>query len=230
MPPLLIQTLPPCSGRTLFIGDVHGCAEELEALLRAFAPGPEDQLVAVGDLVNRGPDSRAVLEQVRRHRIACVLGNHEQRLLRARDQHNEDLLKPADKPTFAKLAEEDFEEMGNWPHVIRIPSLNVLVAHGGFQPGIPWRDQDPFLVTHIQVLDSLNRPAKRSDAPSGRPWAEDWQGPEHVIYGHTPRPHPLRHPNATGLDTGCVYGHSLTGLSLPDGAFYSTSARRAYIS
>ncbi|MGC9451086.1 MAG: metallophosphoesterase [Oceanipulchritudo sp.] len=227
--PLVIQRLHPCSGRTLFIGDVHGCAQELETLIAAFAPGPADRLVAVGDLVNRGPDSRGVLGLIREHAIHCLLGNHEQRLLRAWESGNRDLLKAKDRTTFSKLDDADFERIRPWPHVIEIPSLKVVAVHGGFAPGVPWREQDPLVVTHIQVLDRLGRPARRSDAPNGRPWAETWKGPEHVIYGHTPRPHPLLHPKATGLDTGCVYGYTLTALSLPDGEFFRVHARRPYV-
>lgn len=229
MATLKIQNLPPCPGRTLFIGDVHGCAEELETLIEAFSPREGDRLVALGDLINRGPDSLGVLQLIRSHAIHCLLGNHEQRFLAAWQSGNKDLLKSKDKKTYARLADSDFEEILTWPHVIHISSLNVLAVHGGFGPGIPWRDQDPFLVTHIQVLDSLGRPAKRSDAPNGHPWAEKWNGPEHVVYGHTPRPHPLHHARATGLNTGCVYGYTLTGLSLPDGELYRAHAHRAYI-
>ena len=58
--------------------------------------------------------------------------------------------------------------------------------------------------------------------------ADRWTGSRHVIYGHTPRPHPVLHANATGLDTGCVYGYTLTGISLPDFKVYKVAARRAY--
>ncbi len=222
---LHVEVLPPCAGRTLIIGDVHGCAAELEALLAAFAPGPEDRLLAVGDLINRGPDSAGVLALARRHRIRPVLGNHEQRLLAGWLSGNPDVLRERDKPTFAQLRPEDWDWIAGWPHVLRIPSLNTLVVHGGFAPDRPWHEQDPGLVTRIQVLDARGLPARRADAPAGRPWAEAWRGPEHVVYGHTPRPQPLEHPFATGIDTGCVYGHALTALSLPERRFYSVPAR-----
>ena len=230
MPPSLdIQTLPPCPGRTLFIGDVHGCANELETLITAFDPRPEDRLIGLGDLINRGPDSVAVMDLVRRHGILCILGNHEARLLAAHRRQDPALLKAKDFPTFKNLRPADFETIARWPHVFAIPSLKVIAVHGGFQPGLPWKKQDPAVVLRIQVLDALNRPAKRSDVPDGRPWADTWTGPEHVIYAHTPRPKPLLHAKATGLDTGCVYGHTLTALSLPDGTFHRARARRAYV-
>ena len=75
--------------RTLAVGDVHGCAAALAALPEAVRPGPEDMLVTLGDSVNRGPDSRGVLEQLlalrERCRLVPLLGNHEEMLLAARE-------------------------------------------------------------------------------------------------------------------------------------------------
>ena len=105
MPALHIETLAPCAGRTLVIGDVHGCADELETLIAAFAPGPQDRLIAAGDLINRGPDSPRVLRIARHHSICCVLGNHEQRLLQAWQSSNPATLKEKDRATFAALAD-----------------------------------------------------------------------------------------------------------------------------
>lgn len=229
MEPLRVKTLPPCSGRSLIIGDVHGCAEELAILIDAFAPRPEDRIIAAGDLINRGPDSQGVLDLVRRHRVQTVLGNHEIRLLGGVDSGNPSLLKSSDLPTFEALESADWEWIRNWPHVLRIPSRKALVVHGGFLPSIPWTRQDPGVATRIQVINRKGLPAKRSEAPSGKPWAASWTGPEHVYYGHTPRPHPLFHPFATGLDTGCVYGYTLTGISLPEGEIYRVHARRPYV-
>jgi predicted phosphodiesterase len=228
MAALTIKQLPPCPGRTLVIGDVHGCAEELATLIEAFAPSSRDRLLSTGDLINRGPDSPAVLRLARQHRIQPVLGNHEIRLLRAWQSGNSSLLKSSDLPTFKALTPADWEWIAGWPHVLRIPSLKALVVHGGFLPGVPWEKQDPGTVTRIQVLDRRGAPAKRSECPSGKPWAASWAGPEHAYYGHTPRPHPLFHPHASGLDTGCVYGYSLTALSLPEAEIYRVHARRPY--
>lgn len=75
------------SSRVIAIGDIHGCAKALAALVRAIAPGPEDTLVFLGDYIDRGPDSRDVLEQLLALRTQCqlvpLLGNHELMLLDA---------------------------------------------------------------------------------------------------------------------------------------------------
>jgi len=73
------------SGRTLAIGDIHGCATALRTLLAALELTAEDTLVILGDAIDRGPDSRDVLEQLLSVRPIChlvpILGNHEQMLL-----------------------------------------------------------------------------------------------------------------------------------------------------
>ncbi len=79
------MTIPTPSGRLLALGDVHGCAQALEALLEVVNPQPEDTLVALGDFVDRGPDSCRVVELMRQLHERCqflpLLGNHEQMLL-----------------------------------------------------------------------------------------------------------------------------------------------------
>ena len=75
-------------GRIIAIGDVHGCSAALAALVQAIAPTPLDTLVFLGDYIDRGPDSRGVLEQVIALAERCIvvplLGNHEEMLLAAR--------------------------------------------------------------------------------------------------------------------------------------------------
>src|ERR687887_2918325 len=69
--------------RTVVIGDVHGCIEELDALLRLvdYAPG-KDRLVLLGDLLDRGPDGVAVVRRARELAAEAVRGNHEEKHLR----------------------------------------------------------------------------------------------------------------------------------------------------
>ncbi|MBX3424661.1 MAG: serine/threonine protein phosphatase [Pirellulales bacterium] len=73
--------------RTIAVGDVHGCATALAALVEMVHPEPADTLVMLGDTIDRGPDSRGVIEQLlalrKRCRLVCILGNHEQMLLDA---------------------------------------------------------------------------------------------------------------------------------------------------
>jgi len=79
------HTMP---GRTIAIGDIHGCSAALDAPLDAIAPGPEDVIVTLGDYINRGPNSRGVLDRLIRLSNQCrlipLLGNHDQMLLDVR--------------------------------------------------------------------------------------------------------------------------------------------------
>jgi serine/threonine protein phosphatase 1 len=73
--------------RTIAIGDIHGCSAALEARLKAIRPCPQDLIVTLGDYINRGPDSKGVIERLialaNRCRLVPLLGNHDQMLLEA---------------------------------------------------------------------------------------------------------------------------------------------------
>jgi len=74
--------------RTIAIGDIHGCSLAMAALIDAIRPHPEDTIITLGDYINRGPDSRGVLDRLidlgRRCRLVPILGNHDQMLLDVR--------------------------------------------------------------------------------------------------------------------------------------------------
>ena len=84
--------------RTIAIGDIHGCSAALDALLEAIRPRPEDCIVTLGDYINRGPDSRGVIERLielkDRCRLVPLLGNHDQMLLDVRSGTVPDRLAP----------------------------------------------------------------------------------------------------------------------------------------
>ena len=103
-----------------------------------------------------------------------------------------------------------------------------LVVHAGLVPGVPLDDQEPEHLLNLRSITPEGRPSKKLD---GTPWAALWRGPDHVVFGHDAVRGLQRHPHATGLDTGCVYGNALTALVLEAGAdprLVSVQARRAY--
>jgi serine/threonine protein phosphatase 1 len=75
------------ANRTIAIGDIHGCPDALAALLDAVAPDRDDTVVTLGDSIDRGPNSRAVLDRLTalagHCRLVPFLGNHEEALLDA---------------------------------------------------------------------------------------------------------------------------------------------------
>lgn len=214
--------------RTIAIGDVHGCADEFEELLVALELEPEDRVIQVGDLVNRGPKSHKVIKLAREYKVESILGNHELRLLTARKKNDPSLLKDYDRPTIDQLTKEDWKYLCKLPKYYYEADLNTVIVHGGFLPNEPWRDQSVETITSIQVIDENGAAAKRSDAPNEPAWAVSWGGDPYVVYGHTPRPNVLDLPGSIGIDTGCVYGGHLTAYIIEDRSLVQVRARKAY--
>jgi len=207
--------------RTIIIGDVHGCLDELQTLLQAVGASREDRIISVGDLVAKGPDSRGVLDwALETPNLECVVGNHELRLLAAWRQGRLPDAKPYDPETCRQLApgyERYMRSIAGWPSAVA--HEDWLVVHAGFDPrGPAVREQPRELLANLRRLED-----------TGRPWYEDYLGRRLAVFGHWPRREgPLLWGNAVGLDTGCVYGGSLTALLLPERRFVSVPARRIY--
>jgi serine/threonine protein phosphatase 1 len=215
--------------RYIAIGDVHGCHEELETLLKKIGPGPRDQVVMLGDLVNHGPDSHRSLALARETDAICLLGNHERRLLLHRKTGMPRILKKVERETLAQLTEEDWRQLEKMALYHYVPELEAVFVHGGFLPGRPWQIQPADIVTRIQVVDERGRARKRSQSPGAPHWSQLWKGPPFVVYGHTPRPQYSRLQWSIGLDTACVQGGHLTAFILPEKKIVQVKARRSYI-
>lgn len=215
--------------RTLFIGDVHGCAEELDALLARCAWQPGDRVVLVGDLVAKGPDSAGVVRRAREQGFLAVRGNHDAHVLRwhAGRGPRGKKLKPEHQQVLDTLTPEDWAWLGAQPLYRCFPELNVVAVHGGLVPGVPLEAQKEDELLNLRSILPDGTPSKRVDA--GAPWASLWQGPELVIFGHDAMRGIQRHPHAVGLDSGCVYGGKLSAYVLPEGRLVSVLARRAYV-
>lgn len=210
--------------RTIIVGDVHGCGDELGDLLDAtrYAQGT-DTLVLVGDLVARGPDSGRAVRRARDAGARAVRGNHDEKVLvwwRAASSHGRGVadrkIKLSDRHKLAvtQLADEDFRWLAALPLHMRLPEHETLVVHAGVDPRTPLEQQDPTMLMNIRSIDEHSRPTRTLD---GTAWAKVWPGPEHVVFGHDARRGLQLEPNATGLDTGCCYGRELTAIVLDAG-------------
>jgi hypothetical protein len=223
-------TLAATVPSTIVIGDVHGCADELEALLRACGCGPQDEVVLVGDLVAKGPDSRGVLAIVRELGARAVRGNHDEHLLRYRRAldagESPKTLGPDHAQVARELDEQDWALLAALPFYLRLPALNAIVVHAGLLPAIPLEQQDPDLLMNMRAIRPDGSGSRR--AQDGVPWASLWPGPELVLFGHNAAAGLQHHPYAIGLDTGCVYGRQLTACLLPEQRLVSVPARRPY--
>ena len=218
------------NGRLIAIGDIHGCHHEFAELLERLELTKDDRLILVGDLVNRGPDSCKVIELARQHRAISLLGNHELRLLNYRKEKTPvaDISRDTDADTYQKLRAEDWDYLEAMPLTYFDEELNTVFVHGGFLPDEPWQRQPASVITRIQSINKEGRPCKRADAPDAPPWADLWNGPPFVVYGHTPRPEVYRLKGSVGIDTACCMGGALTAYILPEKRFVQVKARRRY--
>jgi Calcineurin-like phosphoesterase len=211
--------------RTIVVGDVHGCREELDGLLDRVAFTSGDRLVFVGDLVARGPDSLGVLDIVRRTGAIVVRGNHEQKLLEWRrgDAPATFPIGRLHKDLARKLRPVDWTLLETSPYHYDMPEHALRVVHAGLDPNVPWEQQNPGTLLRIRTVKSPTGPRGKRDVL----WATRYVGPPHVLFGHNAAPGLQLHPWATGLDTGCVYGGRLTCMVLaPNQKVPRTIARR----
>lgn len=209
--------------RTIVVGDIHGCYDELMALLEKANFGEKDRVVSVGDLIAKGPKNREVMELFMTDaRFTTVIGNHD--LALRRKWNGEDIdLKPAQRETHKELkGEKDIYAsfLNRLPFTI---DLNThLVVHAGLRPNIELYSQTTGDLTRLRTLG----PDRESD--EGTPWYHVYYGEKTVLFGHWPAPEPRRGKNAIGLDTGCVYGYNLTAYIIETQEFISVPAFKKY--
>ena len=211
------------ASRTIVVGDIHGCYDELMKLLRKAKFKQSDRVVSVGDLVSKGPKVREVLDLfMTDKRFSTVIGNHD--LILRRYWNGEAVeLKPAQKDTHKKLSrkrDKYLHFLNALPFVIDLDTH--LVVHAGLRPNVELHSQTTGDLTRIRVLG----PDRESE--EGTPWYHVYNGEKTVIFGHWPAAEPRRGPKAIGLDTGCVYGYSLTAYIIETDEFVSVKAKSNY--
>ena len=218
------------SARTFIVGDVHGCREELEDLLEESGWEEGDQLILVGDLVAKGPDSLGVIRLLRELEAQAVRGNHDQHCLRWWDAKRAGAVLPKLRPAHQRVADEleadDWVWLDALPLWLEIPEHDALVVHGGLLPDLPLEEQDPADLMNMRSILPDGTASRHYE--EGAPWAESWPGPRLVVFGHDAIRGLQNRPHSLGLDTGCVYGGWLTGVWLPRRDLVSVPARGTY--
>lgn len=209
--------------RIYAIGDIHGCATQMEALIaRLDIDARHDRLVFIGDYIDRGPDSKEVIDRIldlmqKIDHVICLLGNHEQMFLDFYLEHRE-LELFLGNGGYSTLLSYGFQRSRQDPsfqvperHLRFYQSLSpyyetadYIFVHAGLRPGIPLpeQDMDDLIWSRFEFIRSTHDFGKR------------------VVFGHTPFSVPLVEPNKIGIDTGAVYGGPLTCLVLPDMIFH----------
>ncbi|MGP3989296.1 polynucleotide kinase-phosphatase [Streptomyces sp. 3N207] len=211
------------------IGDIHGCASELESLLGklGYVDGvhPEGRTaVFVGDLVDRGPNTpgvlRRVMDMVAAGNALCVPGNHENKLgrhLKGRQvQRTHGLAETIEQ---LEGESEDFRVRvrefvdGLVSHYV-LDGDRLVVCHAGLPEKYHGRTSGR-VRSHALYGDTTGE-TDEFGLPVRYPWAEEYRGKAAVVYGHTPVPTASWLNNTICLDTGVVFGGRLTALRWPE--------------
>lgn len=235
------------------IGDVHGCASELETLLAKLGyeltykagtiasgisvkPPPGRRAVFVGDLVDRGPRApdtlRIVMAMVEQGVGFCVPGNHDTKFLRWLDGHNVQLTHGLDRTT-TQFEQEDAaltaavrSFLRTLPTYAWLDGGALVVAHAGIQEHMIGN-----ISGKIRSFCLYGDTANERD-PHGLPvryhWAAEYSGDAAVIYGHTPVPDAEWVNNTLCIDTGCCFGGKLSALRWPERHVISVPAEAEY--
>lgn len=235
------------------VGDVHGCAEELIALLarlgygvrlvgagearRAETTAPEGRrALFVGDFVDRGPDAPGVLKIVMAMAAAgqalAVIGNHDDKFLRWLRGREVKLAHGLER-TVAQMAGEGeaFRAsarafLEGLPSHLWLDGGALAVAHAGIRAEMLGRTSAR--VRSFCLYGDTSGKLDAAGLPERFNWALDYQGAATVVYGHTPVADPEWVNNTVCIDTGCVFGGSLTGLRWPEKETVSVPARARY--
>ena len=212
--------------KTFAIGDVHGCARELAELLARLPIEPDTTVVFLGDYIDRGPDSRSVVEQILSLRSRCQVialkGNHEDLLL--------DFL---DSPESLGAAQFIFnggtETLASYSD--GSGGFAIPEAHQRYFRELPvcWEDELRFYV-HAGVPDGALATLDRAENAELMLWVRssflnsDYLWEKMVIHGHTPTTEPEIRRNRVNVDTGCVYGGRLTAVDVDTMEFISVKS------
>lgn len=246
----LFNDLTDQTGPFDVIGDIHGCRTELESLLTELgyrlvrddlgravdAVHTDRRAVFVGDLVDRGPDTpgvlRLVMGMVGAGHAYCVPGNHEDKLLRALRGRNvsrthgleESLSQLAAEPAEFSKAVESFID-GLVSHYV-FDGGNLVVSHAGLVERMHGRASGR--VRAFCLYGETTGETDEFGLPVRYPWANGYRGRAAVVYGHTPTPAPEWVNNTICIDSGCVFGGTLTALRYPERELVSVPALKEY--
>ena len=226
--------------RIAAIGDIHGCLDEFERLLKHLEWLSLDAVYHLGDLVDRGPDSGGVVELCRRKGIQGVLGNHEESILKHWDriQAGGDPCSNDDKRrTLSQLKEEDVAYLKALPTMQIFHDMKTVLVHGGLWPGIGL-DRQPKNVIRAQMIrwgkpgdtrwwgkdaamHKSGRTEEENKAEGYIRWYEIWDGDYDVYFGHSVFSQPMLYKKeysgqVIGVDTGSCFGGALTAAIIGD--------------
>lgn len=234
------------------IGDVHGCYDELLALLTRLGYGIRPQgspavgpvvdvpdarkLVLLGDLADRGPlvpeVFRLAMSMVGEGKALCLPGNHDNKLLRklkGRDvqiKHGlaESLVQLAAEPP--ALCDEIRRFLESLPSHYVLDEGRLVVAHAGMKEEM--QGSESRAAYEFALYGDTTGETDEFGLPVRLNWGASYRGPAMVVYGHTPVPAPVWQGKTIDIDTGCVFGGRLTALRYPEAELVSVPAAHVY--
>jgi diadenosine tetraphosphatase ApaH/serine/threonine PP2A family protein phosphatase len=229
------------------VADLHGCLAELESMLRRLGyvrvlPGqgwrhPHGRrLVVAGDMVDRGPAIpgvlRLVMAMVRAGDAIAVVGNHDDKLLRALEGRRVSVSQglgasldqlTGETPEFRRTVHRFLASLPS--HAI-LDDGRLVVAHAGLPEHLHGSGSR---AARDVAMYGITKPGKD---PWGQPirvdWAADYAGDAFVVYGHTPIVQPVWRNRTIDIDTGCVFGGALTAVRYPEMEVVSVPALRVH--
>lgn len=233
--------------RRIFIGDIQGCRASLDLLLQRLDLRDDDRVCCVGDLVNRGPDSLGVLRRLREIDARSVLGNHDLALLKlAAAPRRGSTPRPLEDVLDAPDAADLITWLGRQPVVL--VDGDIAVVHGGLHPDWPDPDAVAFEIngavaahldgatddrivfaTEVRYCDASGTRPPQDEPPPGPPfmaWDHWYAGRHTVVFGHWARRGLVASGRVRGVDTGCVYGGTLTAWIAEEDRFVQAPGLR----
>ena len=232
--------------RIIIIGDIHGCIDELNELISKINLQPFDSIYFIGDLIDRGPDSEAVVKKCYslslNYNVKLILGNHEEKFLRylTHIENKTGLeLQMTGTSEFPRLIEElktaEINFLKSAYYSIELKEEKIILLHGGisnqvkfpFPKTYQYGEDNPKefkgldLITKVRYLSLEGKfVGLNEETKVDTYWAEVYNGTYgHIYFGHQPfiQELPQNFAHATGLDTGCVFGGWLSAVIIENG-------------
>ena len=214
--------------RVIIYGDIHGCLDEFKALREKLKPTAHDREIIIGDILDKGPFCVETLRYAQEENIECLMGNHEYQYHRFHKHHLRELESGKKNPMsfgetkmqiFEHLEKRDFDYIASMPFFIKIDALTLL--HAGITNDIDLEDAKKRKlerILYIRSIDSAGKQLSLSDATDKHQlWSEVYDGEQgFIVYGHNNFKEVRVDEYAIGIDTGCVYGNTLSAIVIND--------------
>jgi len=208
--------------RTLAIGDIHGCLKALETLADYVNFSPDDTIITLGDYIDRGPNSKGVIDYLlelrKTHQLITLKGNHEAMMEDARSQYDDlmNWLMNGGIETLTSFAAVEFDQIPQhyWKFLESCQGYhetdNHIFVHAGIVPDLPLDEQSNDTLYWLRFNSLTPHQSKKT-----------------IICGHTPQrpPKPKVKDQAICIDTGACNRGWLTCLDVDSGHYWQANQK-----